>query len=260
MKVCFPEGDDSRIIAAAKELAQSPTYRPVLMQRSIPVAADTKSKPDDRIECLSCAGLELSQVYARALQLLDSGTVQMILAGVTTRKAELLSLILKTFKKALRDSKAPLFSIAEVTWKRAKETTRFCIMDPSVVEDPSPHELACMVSTALPVVRQMLDERPYACMLSYVTGEDSRPFSQKQRDVIKLLAGEGETDVCPIVARLQRSESRANPSHSIPGPHWGSLAAPGPSAVPGHGTVSWCTLAGHARALPPLFKAPPSSR
>lgn len=203
MRICFPEGDDSRVLAAAREISRAAMYVPILWQRARKADPDVASARSHalQIDVREYEGANALAPYTQALEEVRAGRAEMLFAGLDIAKAEFLPLVFRVFKEEIRKTGTFLFSIAYVVW-RDNQNPRFCMCDPSVVEDPTVEQLADMIIRALPVAGDLLNSQPFACVLSYVSGVSSRSHAKKQQDVIEAVIRRGEKRIARMPLQL----------------------------------------------------------
>lgn len=208
MIVCFPEGNDKRVISAAGQIASSGRFKSLLF-----VNDDLGKRKKDKIfSNIEYRGYNKDRSYANyweAIDLLKNNKVQMLIAGAQITKVDLLHIIIYSYRHELsKPIKDQLFSIAHVNWNKGSTRKQFCIMDPSVVENPSARQLANMVKRALPIVQELTNTLPYACFLSYVTGKNTKKSTEKQRLAIDLLKDINASQICEIPLQLDAALRR----------------------------------------------------
>lgn len=202
MRICFPEGDDRRVIAASRELTKTTQYHTVLwrLKRLTDSGGQTAQTSVHNFEVRENQGDRLL-AYAQAFEEVRCGRAEMAFAGLDIPKSEMLPIVFRTFKKEIQEADTFLFSIAYVAWQESQKP-RFCMCDPSVIEDPSVEQLASMIIRALPIAGDLLNTQPFACVLSYASGRNTRSHSQKQRDVIAEVLRRGESRIAQTPLQL----------------------------------------------------------
>jgi len=121
--------------------------------------------------------------YLQAICDLRDRRTDVLIAGAQVALAEFLPLLFRVFNS--HRERSLLFSAAPVLGRDAKR--RFVFVDPCVVPNPSPEELAKMAQQALRIAEVLFEEPGYACLLSHATGVFASS-STEQQEAIECIA------------------------------------------------------------------------
>lgn len=211
-RIALPEGDDERIINAARRVAQAGIARPVFLQ---PPAADAtaservngwaeilpvnttaedatllkesylpkKTLSDDEVQTL------LRDPLHRAALALKSGAVDGVVAGAATATATVVRVALKIIGLQAGIKTLSSFFLMRFAGDAAGATGKTLLLaDCALVIEPTPEQLVDIAVASAASARTFLDVSPHIALLSFSTaGSSAHPQAQKIKAVAETL-------------------------------------------------------------------------
>ncbi len=200
-RIVFPEGDDPRVIEAARRLKQDRVAEPVLIARHTALGLETIDPPSSPHlpACASCyhqrraaKGVSEEQADSIARQPLYFGSLLVAMGQADGCVGGAVNTTAETVRAALHCvGAAPGIRTVSGALLMVHPDAAFWVMtfaDCAVVIDPTAQELADIATAAALTTRQFLQVEPAVALLSFSTrGSASHPEIDKVLAALKIL-------------------------------------------------------------------------
>ena len=237
-KIVFPEGDDERVRAAAKRLAQEGIVQPILVRpggglsagiTGVDPASDSRlAKYADiyleRRRAKGTTGREACEIVKQPLYfaclMLANGDADGMVGGASNTTAETVRAAIHCLGVRAGFRLVSSFMLLVHPNERLGCRGVMVMSDPAVVPDPAPSELADIAIAAAENARRFLSDPPRVAMLSFSTkGSAKHPMADKVIEALKIIKarqpdlivdGELQADAA-LVESVGRSKAPGSP-------------------------------------------------
>jgi phosphotransacetylase len=200
IRIGFCEKDDHRIQKAFKELGRRNfvDLSMIDIQETIPVDEKyTGVEYEQKITAYQ------EQAYVTGLNKLRDNQLDVLIAGADIALAQFLRYVFQIFSSK-RDENL-LFSVAPIYWKTNRRW--FSLVDPCVVVDPSPEELAYMAHQSMRITEDLINEPLYACVLAHATAMENDKVELHRSAIRRLTELRTAAEVCSHPLQLDAAMS-----------------------------------------------------
>jgi phosphotransacetylase len=203
VRVGFCEEEDYRIIQAVKNLEGRNWLELSLITDREVRALEPKLTVLNALDPTAPISAYQEGAYLAGLNKLREKEIDILIAGASIALAQFLRYVFQTFSSKRQESL--LFSLAPIYWKTTKRA--FSLVDPCVVVDPSPEELAYMAHQAMIITEELIDDPIYACVLAHATAMENDKMTLHRATIQHLIELTSPSLVCSHPLQLDAAMS-----------------------------------------------------
>lgn len=202
VRVGFCEADD-RIIQTVKELEGRNWLELALITDREFRFLKPKPNSPTALSPKALISADQEDAYLAGLNKLREKEIDILIAGASIALARFLRFVFQTFSS--KRDKSLLFSLAPIYWKASERA--FSLVDPCVVVNPSPEELAYMAHQAMIITEELIDDPIYACVLAHATAMENDKMTLHRSTIQRLIERTSPSLVCPHPLQLDAAMS-----------------------------------------------------